>query len=224
MENEKIYLQETEKSEKEITWEKTRKEIDEIGDKLGLGIDEGIKETVTAFKVHDFSTSSSCEGHIDRGIPIPYVEVSAPNEPEERFIGQNEAFERVAKKYNLPAEEVKSAKHDNAYWEAMKECSKNRETEEYKKWDEENKKFQANAQKLLEEFYEGRKVETDIELKAETIVGGFRVHNGGEDYNDLIENPEKVSEERKQERTKKLTMYKKEMDDFTRFLKNKFFK
>ena len=212
-----------EKSTKETEWEKTRKEVDEIGDRLGLGIDRGIKETITAFMVNKFPTSSSCEGHIDGGIPTPYVEVSAPNEPEERFIGQNEAFEKVAKKYNLTVEEAKRGKVMDAYWEAIKECARNEETDDYKKWDEENKKLQVNAEKLLEEFYQERKVEPNVKLQIEEIVGCFRIHNGGKDYDDLIDTNEEVSEERKGERAEKLVIYKKEMDDFTQFLKIKFF-
>lgn len=74
----------SEKSEKEILWEKKRAEIDEIADRLGRGIDEKIKEAVTAFTVYEFSTSQSCEGHIrgeEEGEPYPWVEIDAP-EPE----------------------------------------------------------------------------------------------------------------------------------------------
>ena len=51
------------KSEKEIAWDKRREEVDKITDRLGLGIDEKIKESVAAFLVHEFTTSQSCEGH-----------------------------------------------------------------------------------------------------------------------------------------------------------------
>ncbi len=210
------------KSQKEIIWDNARQEINEIGDRLGLGIDEGIKETVTAFMVNGFPTSSSCEGHADRALPVPWIEVRATNEPEERFVGQNEAFERVAKRYGLSLEDVKFGKNIDAYWDAMKECSKE-ETEEYKKWQEENDKLQMRAQKLLEDFYEGRKVEPDIKLKTHKYVGDFRIHNGGKDYEDLIGHDEEVSEERIKKRAEKLAKYKKEMDEFTDFLKKKFF-
>lgn len=53
------------KSEKEILWEQKKAEVDEIKDRLNLGIDEHIKEAVAAFRVHKFQTNQSCEGHLD---------------------------------------------------------------------------------------------------------------------------------------------------------------
>ncbi|OHA41235.1 MAG: hypothetical protein A3H73_01925 [Candidatus Taylorbacteria bacterium RIFCSPLOWO2_02_FULL_50_120] len=93
-----------ENQEKNLKLNGIKQEVENIGDRLGRPIDEGIKEAVVMFKANELSTSDSCEGHIERGLPVPYVEVSAPNEPEERFVGQNEAFEKVAKKYNRPAD------------------------------------------------------------------------------------------------------------------------
>lgn len=52
-------------------------EVEKITDSLGKGIDEKIKETVAAFLAHGFTTSASCEGHIDHGLPYPWVEVYA---------------------------------------------------------------------------------------------------------------------------------------------------
>jgi len=191
-----------ENQEKNLKLEGIRQEVENIGDRLGKPIDEGIKETVVMFKANELPTSDSCEGHIERGLPVPYVEVSAPNEPEERFIGQNEAFEKVAKKYNITVEEAKTSKIDEAYWEAMKECSQNEETEEYKKWNEENKKLLAKGRNLLDEFYKDRQVEPNVKLEIEEGVGNFRIHNGGEDYQPVIEEEREFSEEEKNSRRK----------------------
>ncbi|MFQ5662180.1 MAG: hypothetical protein ACE5F2_02940 [Candidatus Paceibacteria bacterium] len=68
------------KSEKELAWEKKRKEIDEIIDIVGHKIDNGIKETVVAFDMNGLPTHNSCEGHIDHGFPYPFVEVTAGEE------------------------------------------------------------------------------------------------------------------------------------------------
>ena len=65
------------KSKEEI-WQQKRLEIDGIGDKLGLGIDEGVKDTVTAFHVLDINTTGSHEGKFDR-YPIPYIDVECSN-------------------------------------------------------------------------------------------------------------------------------------------------
>ena len=55
-----------------------RAEVEQIADKLGNPVDEAIKETVVAFLASDIPTSGSCEGHLDRGTPYPWVEVYAP--------------------------------------------------------------------------------------------------------------------------------------------------
>jgi len=69
--------------EKQSRWDQNLKEIDRIIDGLGLGVDNGIKETLAALMAYEVPTISSCEGHIDEehGEPYPWVDVSAP-EPE----------------------------------------------------------------------------------------------------------------------------------------------
>lgn len=213
-----------ESQEKNLKLEEIRHDVESISDRLGKPIEEGIKETVVMFKANGLPTSDSCEGHVERGLPVPYVEVSAPNEPEERFVGQNEAFEKVAKKYNITPDEARTSKIDEAYWEAMKECSQNEETEEYKKWNKENEKLLAKAHNLLEEFYKERQVEPDVKLQIEEGVGNFRIHNGGEDYQPVIEEEREFTEEEKRIRAEKLEKYRAEMKGFTEFLKEKYLK
>ena len=174
---------EPEKSEKEILWEQSRLETDKITDGLGLGIDEKIKEAVTALKVHEFSTSQSCEGHIHEGtdeeqkhgVAYPWVEIYAP-EPEG--------------------------------WE---------EDEQKKKtWIEKNIRQQERMKELVDEFYNGRETPSDARLVFHTIgiFGGFRIQSSGAE-NTRAFPPEKQKE--------KLELYRKEMNDFTQFLKTKHF-
>ena len=59
-------------------WEQKSREIDGIKDKLGKGIDGGIKETVIALQLFGINTTQSCEGHLNWGIAAPWVEVAAP--------------------------------------------------------------------------------------------------------------------------------------------------
>ncbi len=62
--------------EKKRRWEETMEEANKITDTLGMPIDPGIKETVCALLVNGFSTSGSCEGHLDgRRAPYPWVEI-----------------------------------------------------------------------------------------------------------------------------------------------------
>lgn len=207
---------------KQKRWEDKRREIDLRADVQGLEIDKGIKESVVAFNMTGFPTSASCEGHIDGGNAAPWIEVSASDEPEERFAGENEIFQKVAEKYGIPFEDVKNMRNADAYWEAQKIACKNKETPEYKKWEAENKDLQKKATQLLQEFYQEREVSPGCRLQIEEFAGGlFRVHNGGEDYDlDLT----KLSDQDREELGKRLKQYQKEMEEFTAFLKEKYFR
>ena len=61
---------------KQIYWEKLKKKADSTTDGLGLGIDSGIKDTVIALWANGFETGMSCEGHKNRALPYPWVEIS----------------------------------------------------------------------------------------------------------------------------------------------------
>jgi len=157
-------------------------------------------------------------------VSAPWVEISAPDEPEEKFIEQDTAFEKVSKKYKIPVEKAKRMLNLDAYWEAIKECSKNGETDEFQEWRQENQKLMQKAKNFLDEFYKDRKVEPNIKLEIEEgVEGDFRIYNGGEDYNPIIEEDKKLSEEEKKIISEKLEKYQGEMKKFTKFLKDKYF-
>lgn len=60
------------------TWEETAARFRRVVDKLGKPIDAGIFETVVALNMAGITTRASCEGHLDWGVPHPWVDV----EPE----------------------------------------------------------------------------------------------------------------------------------------------
>jgi hypothetical protein len=204
-----------------IAWlNKLRKKVDKITDALGMPVDEGIKEAVIIFNAVGLYTSASCEGHLDHGLPAPWIDVEAPNEPKERYVGENEIYRKVARKYNLKIEELRRGYNMDAWWEAIKEAEKSGETKEYKIWRKENQKLLKKAKKFLNEFYKNRKVDSDVKLKIDIFGNGsFRIHNGGKYYklvNDL-------SRKEKREVKKMLEKFREEMNAFTEFLKNKYF-
>ena len=172
------------KSEKEIAWEKRREEVDKITDRLGLCIDEKIKESVAAFLVHEFTASQSCEGHTGEekkhGASFPWVEVYAP-EPKD-------------------------------WREAKGEKKKQLDRE----WTIENLKQQQKMMDFFAEFYQNRETPLDARPAFDRIgdFGGFRIQSFGAEMMKLL--PPK-------EQLKKLDLYRKEMEDFTIFLKNKHF-
>lgn len=207
-------IKETEKSKKE-QWEQLEKEVEITEDAQGEKVDERIKESVVAFQAMGFPTSGSCEGHLDKRVPTPWVEVSDPNEPEEQFVGEKEIYQKIAEKYNVLIEEVKSGKHHKAWTEALKESSKNEETPEYEEWREKNKELQEKAEELLEEFYKIKEPMIDeYHLVVSKLGPGgvFRVHSKGEG---CIENEPFSKGD--------LVECQKEMKVFTQFLKDKYF-
>jgi len=225
----------SEKSEHEIKetnnthdkWDMVTNKIENTADIEGYRIDEGIKEAVIALNAFEINTGQSCEGHVDNGMSAPWIRIEAPNEPGERFVGQNETFEKVAKKYNMPVEEVKRMFDVDAYWEAMHECKDNGETEEFLKWKSASEKLLYTTKEILKDFYNNREVSDAVKIKVDTeniedmSGGSFEIFNGGDDYRDI--NDIKLSKEEKESLGKRLEGYRKEMQELAGFLKDKFF-
>ncbi len=198
--------------------EQIKENVNKITDALGHSIDEYIKEPVIYLNALGIFTTQSCEGHINEGLPHPFIDVGAFGEPK-RFNNQEEILEQIARKYNLKPEEIEKKGpgcngerniFNDAYseaWSRWEECG---ETQEWIEWNKKDKRIQKKAQKILEEFYKDRKVDDFVKLKLE----GFRIHNGnGWGFFD-----ENLSEEEKQNQLK---ITRKEMDAFTKFLKQK---
>jgi hypothetical protein len=51
------------------------KEVDSLTDLMGEPIDKNIKHIVIALRYAGFHTTASCEGHMDRGFPYPWVDI-----------------------------------------------------------------------------------------------------------------------------------------------------
>jgi hypothetical protein len=211
-------------------WEEVREEIKNAADAEGHRIDEGIKEPIIALNALEINTVQSCEGHdgfTESGKSAPWIRISAPNQPEEKFIGQNDAFEKVAKKYNMSVETVKKMDNADAYWEAMHDCSKNGETSEFKKWAEESERLLYTVKEVLNDFYESRRVPENVKIKVDAEnpddmpEGSFQIFNGGDDYRDISDI--ELSDGDRMDLGKRIEAYRGEMKEFADFLKDKFF-
>jgi len=160
--------------------------------------------------------------------PTPWVRIESRNEPEQMFVGENEAYEQSAKKYDITIEEVKRMINMDAWQEARKIYKINDETKEYKEWRKQNKILKEKAKSLLDEFYKDREVRKDIKLRIENNPeGDFEIHNGKYAY-EYIKNedeydPEKLSLKRREKIENQLKEYQVEMLAFTEFLKKKYF-
>lgn len=64
--------------------------VREQNDLLGLGIDAGVERPVAALRMFSIRTSQSCEGHADRALPFPWVDVLLGDLPRlERLLSDN---------------------------------------------------------------------------------------------------------------------------------------
>ncbi len=60
---------------KQEIWDSIAVRVGRTCDLLRMPIDPGIKETVIVLQALGFSTTQSCEGHDDRGLPYPWVKI-----------------------------------------------------------------------------------------------------------------------------------------------------
>jgi hypothetical protein len=58
-----------------LKWNEVATRFERVTDKLGKRIDTGIFETVVAFNMAGIPTRASCEGHLDWGLPYPWVDI-----------------------------------------------------------------------------------------------------------------------------------------------------
>lgn len=205
-------------------WDKGSERTEKIEDSLGCSVDENIKETVTAFNVFEINTSGSCEGHIDQGCGVPWVEVAAYNEPDEYYVNEKSIIERIALENNISVDGLrKEEKYEAIFQQAKNEFEKNGKTEKAIAWQEENEKLRAVMEDVIFDFYQDRDVLEDMKLKFRSIgdLGEFKILSGT--HEDYERDSETMSGAEKEELGKRLEKYRKEMKDFTDFLKEKLF-
>jgi len=154
--------------EKEQKWQEKLKGVEQLADKLGLGVDGGIKETVAAFHVFEINTTSSHEGKIDRN-PVPYIDVeSADVEELDRKLDEVETNNQT----------------DASEEQSIRDKIFKRNLEERKK-----------VITLLEEFYTERKVPYEVRLNIHPMARGWsRIQSQGADFQEVEQDQEKVKE------------------------------
>ncbi|SRR5258708_4494217 len=177
-------------------WTKLEENFKHITDRLGRPIDDGIFETVVALNALNIITDGSCEGHLDHGLPYPWIDfthhefqnITEPERPPEMKELQNRLREINREYYKTDAyqqyiEQVREAKFSGEY----------------------------RIFRYLTKFYENRVVPYDRII---IISQNGRIQSQGGDFIELL--PEN-------ERLQKLEEYQDEMQAFTSFLKSLYF-
>ncbi len=146
--------------EKEQGWREKLRDIDQLADQLGLGVDEGIKETVAAFHVFEINTISSHEGKIDR-YPVPYIDVESAGivELDRRLEGLEDKEDEESEQ---EAESIREEILRRNLAERMKIIP------------------------LLEEFYSERKVPYEVRLGIDSRARGWsRIQSQGAEFQEI---------------------------------------
>jgi hypothetical protein len=206
-------------AQKKQHWQSMEKEVDSWKDALGLGIDTGIKNTVIVLNLLGFKTSASCQGHIDWGLPYPWIDFAMEDNEINTLNNERQAiYKRVVEK-----ESEIQKKHPNL---SLAEALRKEESEElnmmYQKMHTINNKIEIASKtkliplkNLISDFYKTHSVDSDVMIIIYEINPTFlRMHSLGGNWQIVRDNNEKV---------KKLKEYQQEMNLFTTFLTNYYF-
>lgn len=235
--------QENPKILKEKKWEEEKIIVDNITDRLGMHIDDGIKDTVIALRLLGFETTQSHEGKIDR-VAYPYVDISTSRTIEQyetrRDTYKTQEYKDIEHQIDIIRKEINDLQEsdyekylllrekENKLFEkldnlVMEDKVYNPEIDNDGRLNElktqirkEDLETKNHLQILLDEFYQD-KTRDDISLIVlkYSPFGITRISNGGLDLQET-EQDEIAKKER-------LLAFQKEMFDFTEFLKRKYF-
>lgn len=198
-------------------WEEMAQEVDTWGDGLGSGLDEKIKDPVIALNLIGIASEQSCEGHLDWGLPYPWIQfvTDLPEMEEARKAMDAIVAELLIEESNLLAQ------FPDKSWEEIDLLP---EAEKYMKlvseWYGLDFKVEGAMAvhleplyKLLEKFYESK---TSVVYDRVLVIindGLYRLCSNG-----AGRQAGRSSEEREQ----KLKEYQQEMQDFSDFLKDSY--
>jgi len=197
---------------KEEEWAHLAQKIERIVDGLGEHLDEGIKESVIALKANGIGTTGSCEGHLDRALPYPWIDVGSTLAEEHNVIGSR--FYLLRKKYQrgMQGGEIMSEEDMNELQELTDIQT------------EANEAALIRLSNLLSEFNE-TKEDNDINLaitKRIWKLGRLQPEDVPTGSSKMIK--EQLSVISEEELELNLKKYREEMNRFAQFLKKCFFK
>jgi hypothetical protein len=167
----------------------------ETTDALGKGIDPGIFDTVVALNALDIPTVASCEGHLERALAAPWIDVEPPEvltlRQQLRELQDQEGVHRAPGATYTPSDGVGRLRRQIK---------------------EQQLDARLKLMALLDAFYRERLVSYDRRLiiSNRDWLGRSRIECQGTDFQELAEPPL---------RQQKLAEYQGEMQAFAAFLK-----
>lgn len=204
--------------EKIDIWNDIKNRVDQITDRLGMPVDDNIKDVVIGLNANGINTVASCGGHLDSDrLAFPWIGCAAANQPQYRYKDETQIKESIASRYNIRSNDIFNVGNDAAMNDYYIRAAKSGETEEYKKWDICNDPLEKKVSNIISEFYTHRIDVPEVKIAIGTIYPGC-----------LIEIPD--SDEQKWRNTlsenglrDKIKEAQSEMSKFAYFLKLKYF-
>lgn len=198
------------RASQELKWQAMEEEVSQWGDGMGLGLDEGVKETVAALNLLGFVTRQSCEGHMDWGRDHPWIDFPLNTD----LIEMSEECNRLMAIWHEEEDKLdKEQLHDEDF---------NTSPETYnfrvardtlfayiKEYDRVRTKIDHSLHPYLEKFYQNHFVSYDAML----IIESDNLTNRGSAFQIF---------RTESEREQKLLIYQNEMKAFGAFLKEEF--
>lgn len=191
-------------TEQEKKWQELSQWAETVTDAVGCSIDEGIRETVIAMNAIGIHTLASCEGHLERSIAAPWVDIGHPDaRPAAKEAHLKLLVAQEARVQDVPLEQRRALIQEA---EAAKLVVKRLHLVERLK-----------LIGYLNDFYVTRIVpyHARLILNQAEWSGIIRLESQGADYQDCLPI---------EERAQKLREYQDEMRAFTAFLKATYFK
>ncbi|HEY4499232.1 MAG TPA: hypothetical protein VJH94_04195 [Candidatus Paceibacterota bacterium] len=208
-------------SDHERIW---REKVEKVGkrlDRIGGEMDPGIIEAVAALNLHRIPTSGSCEGHLDHGIPSPWIAVEAEHRPAERYNDQNKIYEEIAKKHGITVAVMRDGNHKEEWHEACIACNASGETEAYKLWQRKNAELRKQVQELIQEYEKQRNEKSSSTVSMTFGDGPFRIFTGGQDHNFRAPSFKELSKAEQEALALRLLEHQAEMKRFMEYLKQR---
>lgn len=169
-------------------------------DRLGMPVDPGIRGVVVALNSCGIYTTASCEGHLERGLAYPWVDIETREAAP--LAAQSAQKLRAAQRalpdsvlYTRLIEEAERIEHDakRLVWQAVPRLTR-----------------------LLEQFYQSRPLDYERHLILDTRrwAGSIRLQSQGAEFQDVLDAATQAA---------RLAAFREEMDAFAAFLKAEFF-
>ncbi|MEI6238239.1 MAG: hypothetical protein WCP15_01735 [bacterium] len=200
---------------KEEYWKKILDSIEHLTDRLGMPVDQEIKEAVAGLNANGINTISSCGGHVDKdNQAFPWISCQAPNMPRYRYIDEENLLKIIADKFKIKPDEIFYYGNEKAEKEYYLMTHDVPSTKEYLEWDIKNIYLQKKVKDVLSGFYLGGKHTKDVKIEYGVVYPGCNIN-----VTEADEELWKKSLSR-DELNKKIKESQKEMEYFGAFLKD----